>query len=46
MGRGGGYKMGGEGQVKFYSYEKVGGGGGSRHGLSHAEERGAHKVLR
>ena len=37
--------MGGEGQVKFYSYEKVGGWGG-RQGLSHAEERGAHKVLR
>ena len=41
MRRGGGYKTGGVGHVKFYPYEKGGGGGQS---FSHAEG-GMQKVL-
>ena len=41
MGRGGGYRIGGVGHVKFYPYEKGGWGGKS---FSNAKE-GAQKVL-
>ena len=40
-GRGGGYKTGGGGHMKFYPYEK---GGGGRKSLNHAEG-GAQKDL-
>ena len=39
-----GYKTGGEGQVKFYPFEKGDGGGGWT-GFSHAEGWRAEKVL-